>query len=301
MERSPSPPNDGQKLDEDAIPEEQTIRIEPTIWTAKRHAAAVAKVKFGLRVPTTTPAPELLSAILNSDDPDSSAFLDRYHTESLRNIAWAAYQFVSLDPAATIFSSLPFPHGLHGLNSFRRSASAAESDGTPHTMELRNLICVQLIEDVLRYLCTDYGWPSRPLVLNYSEKTDKPISWKTRGFISSRVWVMTPRHRKRDLAEEAAFVLSLAMDFIVPEEKYESEIWVVSVLGGSAVLARATLARPLMEALEKNDVKKAGKPSGPDGFLWITASKEYRLSDETQRVEFVKVLAGLPQARPRDG
>jgi len=260
---------------------------EPPWRNAKQVAAAFANIRTGFRSPPALPPGELLRALTNRLDPTSGNFDTLFSTDVLRAVARLSFRLIELDPNTPGLTLPP------NSSPFRRNNRSEGFDTSPQTLELRHHTVTELIEYVLRCLCAEHGWPSRTLE---DISTRDQGSWKAPGFIGSRVWIMTLQRRRPGFREEAGFILSIAMEFIDLKEKYENEIWVVSVCQTSAMLIRATVARPLLEALEKNEIENARRPSGPDGSLWLWPSREYRLKEDKERITFVKVLAGLPPA-----
>jgi hypothetical protein len=235
---------------------EEAYAPEPLWRNAKQVAAAFANIRTGFRAPPVLPPGELLGALTNRCDPSSRNFDILHRSDVLRALARASYRLIELNPNTPGFT-LP-PH----YSPFRTNNRTEDFDTSPQTLELRHHACVKLVEYALTYLCAEHGWPSRPLE---EIGADVKGSWRVPGLIGSRVWIMTLQCRRPGFEEEAEFILSIGMEFIDPKEKYENEIWVVSVCQTSAMLIRATMARPLIEVLEKNDVGKAHKPSRPDG------------------------------------
>ena len=90
-------------------------------------------------------------------------------------------------------------------------------------------------------------------------------------------------------------MLSLAQEFITEGEEDEFVVWLVSVRAGKTAVVKATVAWTLIHALEVNSTVEAGKSIGPKGALRMEVSKEFRITDEEERVAFVGVLAGLTQ------
>jgi hypothetical protein len=86
--------------------------------------------------------------------------------------------------------------------------------------------------------------------------------------------------------------MSLAQEFMDPEEDAEFEVWLVSVLAMKAVVIKATVAGWLLHALVVEQ-EKPWKTLVPKGGLRMEVSKEFRLNDATERIAFLEVLAGL--------
>jgi hypothetical protein len=94
--------------------------------------------------------------------------------------------------------------------------------------------------------------------------------------------------------------MSLAQEFMDPEEDAEFEVWLVSVLAMKAVprwwSRLCTVAGWLLHALETSRVVEQQKPWKtlvPKGGLRMEVSKEFRLNNATERIAYLEVLAGL--------
>jgi hypothetical protein len=83
-------------------------------------------------------------------------------------------------------------------------------------------------------------------------------NWDAHEPIGSRVWLMVPKWDTVDFAEEAAFVLSLAQDLIEPQEE-RFEVGLVSMCGADAVVVKAIVERPLIDALKQGKLGEARK------------------------------------------
>ncbi|KAF8543810.1 hypothetical protein BDD12DRAFT_874033 [Trichophaea hybrida] len=121
----------------------------------------------------------------------------------------------------------------------------------PQDTELRHSVCTQLMENMLM-----------------------TVWWHALGFVGSRLWLVEPRRCGTDFAEEAAFVLSLAQEFIAEEENEFEDV---------------------APCAEESRVVEAGKLVGLNRALRMDVNKEFRITDEEDRVAFVGVLAGLAQ------
>ncbi|KAF8241790.1 hypothetical protein K440DRAFT_641221 [Wilcoxina mikolae CBS 423.85] len=185
----------------------------------------------------------------------------------------------------------PVPRpGRSSVTPIMSARSSSKPSPKPHSISPRSSPHHRIRNSAIR--CPVY-----PLSQRYQDKT---VWWRARGCVGSRLWLVEPRRCGADFAEEAAFVLSLAQEFIAVEEEEEEEedefeVWLVSVRAGKTAVVKATVARTLLHALEENRVVEAGKLIGPNRALRMEVSKEFRITDEEDRVAFVGVLAGLAQ------
>lgn len=237
-------------------------RIEPFRWNKNHLDAIGATLTFDLHLDSSTALkPAFIDAVLNTLSPFSKLFRSIHHTNALQNIAKSSYRLTMIPPG-------------------------------PRDVEPRRYACVELVEHVLRYFCTSYDWPLFPLKLRYQEIT---VTWDPRGFIGSRVWLVVPRRRSPDFAEEAAYAVSLAQEFMDRDAQQEFAVWLVTVRAGSGAVVKATVSGALIKALETNGQVSAGCLVGPEKGLRMEVSKEYRISDLQERMAFSEVLAELAQ------
>ncbi|KAI5845489.1 hypothetical protein BZA05DRAFT_458932 [Tricharina praecox] len=194
-------------------------RIEPFRWNKNHLDAIGATLTFDLHLDSSTALkPAFIDAVLNTLSPFSKLFRSIHHTNALQNIAKSSYRLTMIPPG-------------------------------PRDVEPRRYACVELVEHVLRYFCTSYDWPLFPLKLRYQEIT---VTWDPRGFIGSRVWLVVPRRRSPDFAEEAAYAVSLAQEFMDRDAQQEFAVWLVTVRAGSGAVVKATVSGALIKALETN-------------------------------------------------
>ncbi|KAI5844814.1 hypothetical protein BZA05DRAFT_421742 [Tricharina praecox] len=230
--------------------------IDPSNWNNNHLATVGAIVSFGLLLPAGTAPPELLEAVQNTAEPFTDAFSPGF---------------------CTTIHLFPIAETSYELN---------ELSATPYHIELRQKCCTELIEQVLCYLCPRYERPYYHFSLRYHDRT---VHWRARGYISTRLWVVEPKRRRVDFAEEAAFVLSLAQEFMGSQET-EWEVWLVSVRAGKAAVIKATVLGRLLDALQ---LETMWKVVGLKGGMRMEVGREYRLTDPKQKVEFVQILAGM--------
>jgi hypothetical protein len=120
-------------------------------------------------------------------------------------------------------------------------------------------------------------------------------NWDAHEPIGSRVWLMVPKWDTVDFAEEAAFVLSLAQDLIEPQEE-RFEVGLVSMCGADAVVVKAIVERPLIDALKQGKLGEARKLICTHNALKMVVSKEFRVIDRQDRSACVEALIGLANA-----
>jgi len=120
-------------------------------------------------------------------------------------------------------------------------------------------------------------------------------TWDAHELIGSRVWLVMPKWEMFGFAEEAAFVLSLAQDLIEPQEE-EFEIGLASVRGSEAVVVKAIVERPLIDALQQDDMGEARKLICSHSALRMEVSKEFLIIDQQERSACVEALIGLANA-----
>jgi len=233
--------------------------IETILGEVRRLAIVTAEVRSGLKLPSVPYPIELIDAVAGKYDPCQPT----YRPSSMRD---------ALVHIAELCSSL----------------AMLEVDDV--SSNLLQLACAELIEDVFRYLSPFYDeWPCKALTLRYLDRT---VGWNARGLTGSHVWLMTPTCRSPDFADEAAYALSVALEFRLHEEE-STNVWLVSIYDGHAVLVHATICRQLAKALESKGKKKSATVVLPQGGLTMHVGSEYNLLDSQGRSDFVKVLAGL--------
>ena len=87
---------------------------------------------------------------------------------------------------------------------------------------------------------------------------------------AGRFALVASKRRTPDLVGEAVYVLSLAQEFMGPEEvlhfRAQFEVWLMLMRAGNAAVVKATAARSLLDALEVDEAE-AGKLIGPSRAL----------------------------------
>ena len=233
-----------------------TLRIDPILWNKNHLAAVGATVRFGLELPTVTPPPDLLAAVVYAS-PRAPDFSPLHRDNELEYIARTSYDLTTVSPG-------------------------------PQGAEDRRYLCTEMIEKMFYYLCPCYNFPLYPLQLRYH---DLAVRWEPRGLVGSHFWLVTPKRRAPDFAEEAAYVLSIAQEFMAEGEE-DFDVWLVSMRAGHAAVIKATVASSLLDALEAHSAEIEA-PVGPSGALRMEVSKEFRIADGSERVKFLEILVGL--------
>jgi hypothetical protein len=242
--------------------------LEPPHWNQIHLRAIGAELSFGCDLPSSEPAQEVLTAVLNTVPITDPAYSVIFPTAQLQNVADTALW----------------------LSEINTTPSSIGDDS-------RYCVCNSFGIFILHLLC--------PFCANFTDCRNGSIelhcgkvavSWSPICFVGTHLWLVIPENPLPNFAEEVAFAVSIAQEFGMDPSEREFEVWLVSVRKAKAAVVHATISYSFLEAADQNtSLMGAALVIGKPGDVKVQASKEFRLVDPEERTQFVCILNGVAQ------